>query len=89
MIILKGKVKNIMNFDELEKFRTKEELVKYFEEKGKNITEEEIEALKRRYEETEKKTGVLSLGQLDEIAGGSRHLSYRGECTSKSSGSIN
>lgn len=37
----------MLNLRILETFRTKEELVNYFKEKGKNITKEEIESLKK------------------------------------------
>lgn len=54
----------------LETFRTKEELINYFEENGESITEEEIEALKKSYEQTETNSNTLAMQQLDEVAGG-------------------
>ena len=59
-----------INSREIETLRTKEELVNYFEEMGQSITEEEIEALKKSYEEVQETEGALTLEQLDEVAGG-------------------
>lgn len=58
------------NFNTLEELRTKEELVNYFKTMGQNISEEDIETLKKSYEEVEENNGALSLEQLDDVAGG-------------------
>ena len=58
------------NLNILETFRTKEELLNYFDEIGQNITEEEIEQLKQSYTKAEENGSALRLQQLDQIAGG-------------------
>ena len=58
------------NFNTLEELRTKEELVNYFTQRGQSITEEEIEALKKSYEQAEENDGALTMQQLEEVAGG-------------------
>lgn len=63
-------VSNLKNLNLLESLRTKEELINYFEEKGQSITEEEIEELRKSYENAEKSNGTLTLEQLDNVAGG-------------------
>lgn len=69
----------MISLNVLSTLRTKEELIQYFKEMGKNITEEEIEELKKKYEQIEKNNGVLSLQQLSNVAGGvlERHPSYK------------
>ncbi len=62
------------NLNTLETFRTKDELVNYFKEMGRSITEEQIEALKKNYEQVEKSNNTLSLKQLDAVAGGAEFL---------------
>lgn len=60
-----------MNYmDELKDLRTKEELIKYFKEKGKDITEEEIEVLKKNFNQTKDDNNNLTMKQLDSVAGG-------------------
>lgn len=54
----------------LEELRTKEELIKYFKTLGKKITEKELNALKQSYEQFNANNVVLSLEQLDRVAGG-------------------
>lgn len=54
----------------LEELRTKEELIKYFKQLGKNITEEEIEALKKQFEPYALDENTLTMQQLNEVAGG-------------------
>lgn len=54
----------------LEELRTKEELIKYFKQLGKNITEEEIETLKKQFEPYAKDESTLTMQQLSEVAGG-------------------
>ena len=54
--------------------RTKEELVKYFKEIGKQITEEEISALKQSFKQAEEKTETLTLQQLNKVAGGANRF---------------
>lgn len=58
------------NFNTLEELRTKKELVNYFAQRGQSITEDEIEKLKKSYEQAEENSGALSLKQLDDVAGG-------------------
>lgn len=54
----------------IETLRTKEELLNYFKDKGQSITEEEIEELKQNYKYAEESSNLLSLQQLNNIAGG-------------------
>lgn len=54
----------------LEELRTKEELIEYFKQLGKEITEEEIIALKQSYEQADENRDELSLQQLDDVVGG-------------------
>lgn len=54
----------------LEELRIKEELVNYFKKMGQNITEEEIEILRKSYGQAKSKNGTLSKSQLDNVVGG-------------------
>lgn len=58
------------NFNTLKELRTKEEFVNYFEKRGQSITEEEIESIKKGYEETQGSINVLNYNQLNKISGG-------------------
>lgn len=60
----------MVNLKTLEKLRTKEELINYFKQLGKEITEEELYALKQSYEQAQESNGALTLEQLDDVAGG-------------------
>lgn len=50
--------------------RTKEEILKYFKKVGKEISEEELNALKQSFKQAEEKTEALTLQQLNKVAGG-------------------
>lgn len=54
----------------LEELRTKEEILIYFKKLGKEITEEEIEALKQSYNQAKQNNRDLTLQQLDNVVGG-------------------
>ena len=54
----------------LEELRTKEELINYFKQLGKEITEEELNALKQNYDKAQENNGALTMQQLDDVAGG-------------------
>lgn len=54
----------------LKEFRTKEELINYFEKKGIKISEIEICALKEIYRQTKVNNSNLTLKQLDDVVGG-------------------
>ena len=58
------------NLNILEELRTKEEVLNYFKQLGKNITEEELEALKQSYSKVQENDDVLTMQQLDDVAGG-------------------
>lgn len=60
----------MMDLNVLKELRSKEELVNYFAKKGQNITEEQIDKLKKEYLETENVSNALSLKQLDDVVGG-------------------
>lgn len=76
IIVLRGVYMNI------EELRTKEEVINYFLNKGINITDEQLEDLKKKYNnKTQKNQKQLSLQQLDNIAGGWPGFYYRGEHT--------
>ena len=64
------RVGSMLNIRELEDLRTKEELINYFKAMGKNITEEEIDALKKSYEQAQENNSTLTMQQLDDVAGG-------------------
>lgn len=66
----------MINFNLLEELRTKEEIIKYFEMLGKNITEEELDTLKQSYDQTEKVGNTLTIKQLDKIAGGLKRFGF-------------
>ena len=54
----------------LEELRTKGEVLNYFKQLGKNITEEELTAIKQSYEKAQESSGALTMQQLDDVAGG-------------------
>lgn len=63
----------------LEELRTKEELINYFKQLGKNITEEEINKLKQSYDKIEGTNEILTLRQLDDVAEGMFKLYHMGK----------
>lgn len=73
----------MLNLNILERLRTKEELVNYFEEKGQNITEEEVESLRQSYEQVQENSNTLTMQQLDDVAGGWGIARYYNERTQK------
>lgn len=58
------------NAIELKDLRTKEEVIQYFKGIGQSITEEEIEALKKSYEQANQNNNNLTMKQLDNVVGG-------------------
>lgn len=60
----------MLNLKLLEKFRTKEEILSCLKQFGKNITEEELDTLKKNYKQTEENNTILNMQQLKDIAGG-------------------
>ena len=51
----------------LEELRTKEELINYFKQQGINITEDEIVALKQKYNKAQEIDSNLTMQQLDQV----------------------
>lgn len=60
----------MVNWNILKELRTKEEVLNYFKQLGKNITEEELETLKLSYNKAQESDDVLTMQQLDDVAGG-------------------
>lgn len=60
----------MINLKTLEELRSKEEVLDYFKQLGKEITEEEIDTLKQSYEKVQESNGALTLDQLDDVVGG-------------------
>lgn len=60
----------MVNLKILEELRTKEEIFSYFKQLGKNITEKEINDLKKNYDQTQKNKDFLAIQQLDDVVGG-------------------
>ena len=60
----------MFNLKFLENLRSKEEIINYFKQKGKEVTNEEIDLLKKRYNQVEENISALTLKQLDYVAGG-------------------
>ena len=58
------------NSNKLKELRTKEEVLNYFKQLSKNITETEIQTLKNYYERIEKMIIFLNLQQFDRVSGG-------------------
>lgn len=62
------------NLNILEGFRTKEEIMNYFKEKGIKVTDKQLNSLKEKYEDTKTKDNALDLQQLDKVVGGIYYL---------------
>ena len=54
----------------LEELRTRKEVKEYFKQLGKEITYEELDALKQSYDQAGENNEALTLEQLDDVAGG-------------------
>lgn len=59
-----------MEFNFLEELRSKQELISYLKEKGKNMSNEEIEILKKNYRQPKENINILNYKQLNKVAGG-------------------
>ena len=60
----------MLNSKVLENLRSKEEIIDYFKQKGKEVTNEEIDSLKESYNQIKENISTLTLKQLDYVAGG-------------------
>ena len=60
----------MINSKKIEELRTKKELIKYFKQRGKNITEEDIDVLKQSYDKVQENSNSLTIQQLDKVVGG-------------------